>query len=101
MQNVMLPIFLGLCAVGLAVSAVLVARRGLSTRAKRILLGLVAEAECYFGSGTGEIKLSAVLGRLYETMPALLQILFKPETVAGWIEDAVCALRHYLSEETA
>jgi hypothetical protein len=92
---------LGLGAIGAAVAAVLVARRGLSARARRIQLGLVAEAECYFGDGTGAIKFSAVLGRLYESLPAVAQLLFKPETVEGWIEEAVSALRRYLSEEKA
>jgi hypothetical protein len=34
-------------------------------------------------------------------MPALLQVLFKPETVRGWVEEAVCALKDYLRKEQA
>ncbi len=74
-------------------------RNGLSDRAKKILLGFVAEAEAIFGGGTGEIKFSAVLGRLYAAMPSALQFLFSEKTVASWIEDAVNALKACLSEE--
>lgn len=74
-------------------------RNGLSDRARRILLGLVAEAENMFGAGTGEIKFSAVCARLYAAMPSILQFLFSEKTVASWIEDAVAALKTCLARE--
>ena len=58
----------------------------------------MAEAEAYFGAGTGAIKLSSVLGKLYAAMPPLMQILFRRETIEGWIEEAVSALKAYLRE---
>lgn len=87
-------LFCGICA-----GLVFYLRSGLSDRARKILLGLVAEAESYFGSGTGKIKFSAVLGRLYAAMPSVLQLLFSEETVASWIEDAVASLKSFLAEE--
>lgn len=89
------PIMSVIIAVLSVLAAILVAalRGGLSERAKSILLGLVAEAESYFGAGTGRIKFSAVLGRLYATMPTLLQVLFSEKTVADWIEEAVASLK--------
>lgn len=99
MNRILLPLLCGIGALLLLGAAVYFARRGLSARARAILLGLVAEAESYFGEGTGKIKLSAVLGRLYESMPPLLQVLFKPATIEGWIEEAVTAMKRYLEED--
>lgn len=73
----------------LALLLLALTRADLSDRAKRILLALVCEAEEAFGPGTGEIKLSAVLGRLYEQMPAAFGRLFPADTAVGWIEEAV------------
>ncbi|MBO5050954.1 MAG: hypothetical protein J6D31_02050 [Clostridia bacterium] len=98
MENIILTILAVLAAAGCVAAAVFFARNGLSTHAKRILLGLVAEAEAYFGAGTGAIKLSSVLGKLYAAMPPLMQILFRRETIEGWIEEAVSALKAYLRE---
>ena len=101
MENIILTILAAVTACGCVAAAVFFARNGLSRRAKRILLGLVAEAEAYFGTGTGAIKFSAVLGKLYSAMPAVMQLLFRPETIEGWIEEAVAALKSYLSEASA
>ena len=98
MENIILTVLAGAAAVGCAVAAVFLARKGLGDRAKHILLGLVAEAEAYFGAGTGAIKRSAVLGKLYAAMPPLLQFLFRRETMEEWIEAAVQALKQYLGE---
>ncbi len=98
MENIILTILAALAAAGCVAAAVFFARNGLSAHAKRILLGLVAEAEAYFGAGTGAIKLSSVLGKLYAAMPPLMQILFRRETIEGWIEEAVSALKAYLRE---
>lgn len=98
MENIILATLAGLAALGCVAGAVYLARRGLSDRAKRILLGLVAEAEAYFGAGTGAIKLSSVLGKLYAAMPPLLQFLFRRETIEDWIEEAVDALKQYLGD---
>lgn len=98
MENIILTVLAAVAAAGCVAAAVYFARNGLSSHAKRILLGLVAEAEAYFGAGTGAIKFSSVLGRLYASMPAVLQVLFRRETIEGWIEEAVDALRAYLSE---
>ena len=61
------------------------------------------EAEEKYGGGTGEIKFSYVAQKIYDIMPSWLQIFFSAETIAGWIEDAVTAMKEYLSsnEEAA
>ena len=99
MSQTVCTILLVLLFFGVCAGLVFLARRGLSERARNILLGLVAEAESFFGAGTGQIKFSAVLGRLYTAMPSVLQFLFSEKTIASWIEDAVAALKAALGEE--
>lgn len=86
-----------LLSVSAAAAALLLFfRRRLSARAQSILLGLCAEAECYFGTDAGKIKLSSVLSRLYAAMPAALQLFFSEKTVRAWVEEAVATLRRLL-----
>ena len=99
MKEIILTLVCALVFIGVCAGLILIRRRGLSERAKKILLGLVAEAERAFGAGTGAIKFSAVLGRLYGALPETVQFLFSQETIASWIEDAVLQLKGYLDEE--
>lgn len=82
-----------------AAGVVCLLRKQLSVKAKEILLGLVAEAEDRFGAGTGAIKLSAVLGGLYERMPSILQFLFPTKTVDGWVESALAAFKDMIGKD--
>ena len=43
---------------------------------KRIAIKLVTDAEGECGSGTGIIKLSEVVGKLYDKLPGIIRILF-------------------------
>ena len=99
MNQTIATVIAALAFVGVCAGLLIIKRRGLSSRAKKILLGLVAEAEKSFGKGTGSIKFSAVLGRLYAALPGAVQLLFSEETVASWIEDAVSTLKVLASEE--
>ncbi len=99
MNQIVATVIAALAFVGLCAGLLIIKKRGLSSRAKKILLGLVAEAEVLFGAGTGSVKFSAVLGRLYAALPATVQFLFSEETVASWIEDAVAALKSLGDEE--
>lgn len=83
-----------------AAGSVYLLREQLSSRAKSILLSLVAEAEEHFGAGTGEIKLSSVLDAFYARVPFLLQILFPRDTVVAWIESALAHFKEILCEVT-
>ena len=91
-------IFIGIVLVTLVTFSVYVYRNGLTSRAKKILLGLVTMAEAQFGDGTGDIKLSAVTGWLYSAMPSSLQVLFSEETVERWINEAVDLMKEKLCE---
>lgn len=99
MKEIILTLVCALVFTGVCAGLILIRRRGLSEQAKSILLGLVAEAESIFGAGTGQIKFSAVLGRLYAALPGTVQLLFSQKTVASWIEDAVMQLKGYLDED--
>lgn len=99
MNQIIATVIAALAFVAICAGLLIINKRGLSSRAKKILLGLVAEAETLFGQGTGEIKFSVVLGRLYTALPAAVQFLFSEETVASWIEDAVAALKAVAAEE--
>ena len=92
--RIIVTVLAALAAAGL----VYLLRARLSTRAKEILLGLVAEAERRFGGKTGEIKLSSVLGELYARMPALLQLLFPTKTLDAWVEAALVKFKEMIGE---
>lgn len=98
MNETIIKIALGVLAAALAAGVLYLYRDKLGRRAKSILLGLVAEAEERFGAGTGEIKLSSVLGNLYARTPALLQLLFPKETVDGWVEAALAHFKKLIGE---
>ena len=98
MNELTIKIALAVLGVLFLAGAVYLFRGRIGERAKSILLGLVAEAEEHFGAGTGEIKLSSVLGNLYARTPALLQLLFPKETVDGWVEDALARFKEMLGE---
>lgn len=98
MNENIIKIAVSVLAVLVAGGVVYLLRAKLSARAKEILLGLVAEAERRFGAGTGEIKLSSVLGELYARMPALLQLLFPTETLDEWVEAALAKFKEMIGE---
>ena len=93
-------IVLGVVAALFGVGVIYLLRGRIAERAKALLLGLVADAEERFGAGTGEIKLSSVLGNLYALTPALLQWLFPKETVDGWVETALTRFKEIISGVT-
>ena len=67
-----------LLAVALAAFAaamVILVRKGYTREAKAVALSLVAGAEERFGSGTGEIKYSAVAAALYSRLPYAARLL--------------------------
>ena len=55
----------------------------------RMLYALVTEAEKNFGSGTGALKFSYVLEKLYAALPAFFKIVIPFTTLQKWIEDVL------------
>lgn len=66
--------------------------------AKQIMLSLVVAAEEKFGGGTGKIKFSYVVDRLYEKLPVIVQILFSEKDIANMIEEAVAKMKEFLTD---
>lgn len=64
-----------LVAVVLAILIYLI-KTGQTKILKQIAVKLVTDAEGECGSGTGIIKLSEVVGKLYDKLPGIIRILF-------------------------
>lgn len=64
-----------LVAVVLAIIIYLI-KTGQTKILKQIAVKLVTDAEGECGSGTGVLKLSEVVGKLYDKLPSVLRILF-------------------------
>ena len=54
----------------------------------KMLYALVTEAEKQYGSGTGELKLSAVISQLQEKMPTVAGAI-PVKTLEKWVEQAL------------
>ena len=65
----------------------------------KMLYALVTEAEKTFGSGTGSLKLSYVLEKLYASLPALLKLLIPCSTLQKWIEKALLDAKEEWAKE--
>lgn len=65
---------------------------------KKIMLGLVVEAEKKLGSGTGDLKYSMVVIRLYELLPKIMKILLTRKQLDLMIKEAVDFLKEYLGD---
>lgn len=87
-----------LVLLALAVVLFFIAKGRYRHVAKQLLLSLVVAAEQKFGGGTGEIKFSYVAEKLYEKMPAIIQLLFSANDIAKMIEEAVTKMKEWLEE---
>ena len=70
------------------ISAVVLARRGQIKLLRELVLSLVVGAEVDFGGGTGEIKKSEVMKKVYELLPSMSKYLISESTVSELIENA-------------
>ena len=50
---------------------------------------LVTEAEKEYGSGTGVLKLTSVIEKVYPKLPAIIKAFITSETLIKWIETAL------------
>lgn len=55
----------------------------------RMLYALVTDAEQAFGSGTGSLKLAAVIDLIYPKLPAIIKTFITDETLVRWVEEAL------------
>ena len=74
-------VFLGLIVV--------LVKRGETAVLKKILFGLVTQAEKEFGGGTGKLKLATVSDWIYQRIPAVLKLLFSQKDIESLIESAL------------
>lgn len=68
---------------------VVLIKRGETAVLKKILFGLVTQAEKEFGGGTGKLKLATVSDWIYQRIPAVLKLLFSQKDIESLIESAL------------
>jgi hypothetical protein len=69
-------------------------------QAKKIVLACVIQAESVFGSGTGGMKYSYVVGLVYPKLPAVVKFFVNTQTLNDWIEESVKYLKTELQDNT-
>lgn len=87
-----------LTVIVFVVGCVFLVRRGYESKVKEMLLYLVCKAEELYGSGTGELKYSAVVTWVYEKLPPIMRLLFTTKQIDCYIEAAVLQMKEYLSK---
>lgn len=66
-----------------------------------ILYNLITEAEKNYGSGTGQLKLAAVISGIYEKLPAIIKIVITENRLVKWIEDVLRQAKQKWAENAA
>ncbi|WP_027399235.1 hypothetical protein [Anaerovorax odorimutans] len=82
------------------VCCILLLENKYKSQASKILLYLVTLAEQKFGSGTGDLKYSAVSSWLYEKLPNTAKLLLSASVINNLIETAVLEMKVYLESNT-
>lgn len=79
-------------------SLVYLYRIGKRDTVKKIILGLVIQAEKTLGSGTGELKYAMVVEGAYSALPTLIRFLITKKELDSLIEEAVQYMKMQLSD---
>ena len=69
--------------------AIFLCCRGKKQIVHKMLYFLVTEAEKQFGAGTGALKFSYVLEKIYAVLPAVFRLFVSYDTLEEWIEKAL------------
>lgn len=69
-------------------------------QAKKIVLGVVLQAENTFGAKTGDIKYAYVTGLVYPKLPSIVRFFVTEKTLGEWIEEAVNQLKNQLQSNS-
>ncbi len=80
-------------AIIMTTIAVADAFRGNKSMIMHMLYALVTEAEKQYGSGTGALKLAAVIEKIYPKLPAVIKMFITDDMLTRWIEDALAAAK--------
>lgn len=68
----------------------------------RMLYGLVTEAEQMLeGSGTGSLKLAAVVDAIYPKLPGIVKVFVSDATIVRWVEEALKAAKEAWAKNPA
>ncbi len=78
-----------LLVLALIIAFIVLYIRGEKKIIYKILLFLITEAEKIYGSGTGELKLSYVISKIYDKMPKILKLVISLPQLVKWIEEAL------------
>lgn len=65
----------------------------------KMLYALVTDAEKQFGSGTGTLKFSYVLEKIYAMLPAIIRVFITYDTLESWIETALEEAKKHWAKE--
>jgi hypothetical protein len=85
--------------LALAVTVIVLTLRGKKKIIFKMLYALVDEAEKQFGSGTGKLKFSYVIGKAYSKLPSILKVLITYRMLERWIEKALVEMKKYWAEK--
>ncbi len=66
-----------------------------------IMFAAITEAERQYKSGTGPLKKSSVITKIYSVIPVILKIIISEDQIGRWIETALAAAKMKWAENTA
>ena len=75
-----------LLAIVVTAALIYIIFRGEKSVVLKMLYSMVTEAEKEYGGGTGELKLAAVIERLYTKLPPFLKLVVSANTLQSWVE---------------
>ena len=84
--------------IGLIVVLAILYKNGKKNAVKKIILGLVVQAEKALGSGSGELKYAYVIEKIYSKLPAIIRLLYTQKELDEIIEESVQKLKELLSK---
>ena len=90
-----------LLIVAAAAAVIFAIFRGNKSVVMRILYSLVNEAEQVYGSGTGSLKLAAVINVIYPRLPAVIKIFITDDMLVKWVETALKNAKEAWKENAA
>ena len=67
----------------------------------RMLYHLVTEAEQAYGSGTGALKLAAVIDAIYPKLPLVIKLFITDDMLVKWVETALAKAKEAWKESIA
>lgn len=76
-------------AIAAAIAVITAIFKGNKSVIMSMLYSLVTDAEKNFGTGTGSLKLAAVISEIYPKLPAIIKTFITEKTLKNWVEEAL------------